>query len=44
MPRKGPDDSQLLNYLRGTGPQVGLLLHFGPEPKFFRCVNQKFID
>ena len=35
---------QLLNYLRGTGLQVGLLLHFGPEARFFRCVNQKFID
>jgi GxxExxY protein len=35
---------QLLNYLRGTGLQVGLLFHFGPEPRFFRCVNDKFID
>ena len=35
---------QLLNYLRGTGLQVGLLFHFGPEPRFFRCVNQKFLD
>ena len=35
---------QLLNYLRGTGLEVGLLLYFGPEPQFFRCVHQKFID
>ena len=35
---------QLRNYLRGTGMQVGLLLHFGPEARFFRCVNQRFID
>jgi GxxExxY protein len=35
---------QLLNYLRGTGVEVGLLLHFGPEPRFFRCVHQGFID
>ena len=35
---------QLLNYLRGTGLEVGLLLHFGREPQFFRCVNQEFID
>jgi GxxExxY protein len=34
---------QLLNYLRGTGLEVGLLLHFGPEPRFFRCVHQRFI-
>ena len=30
---------QLFNYLRGTGLQVGLLLHFGPEPKFYRQIN-----
>ena len=27
---------QLLNYLRATHLQVGLLLHFGPKPSFFR--------
>jgi len=27
---------QLYNYLRGTNLEVGLLLHFGPEPKFYR--------
>ena len=31
---------QLLNYLRATRVEVGLLLHFGPEPRFFRCINQ----
>ena len=29
---------QLYNYLRGTDLEVGLLLHFGPEPAFFRLV------
>jgi len=27
---------QLLNYLRATNLEVGLLLHFGPEAKFYR--------
>src|SRR5688500_6595419 len=27
---------QLYNYLRATNLEVGLLLHFGPEPKFHR--------
>lgn len=30
---------QLLTYLRATIYQVGLLLYFGPEPKFFRRVD-----
>jgi GxxExxY protein len=32
---------QLYNYLRTTGLEVGLLLHFGPEPGFQRlyCAN-----
>jgi len=30
---------QLFNYLRATRLQVGLLLHFGPEPAFYRLVN-----
>ena len=32
---------QLYNYLRATTKEVGLLLHFGPEPKFYReyCPN-----
>lgn len=33
---------QLYNYLRATNLELGLLLHFGPEPKFYRviCRNQ----
>jgi len=30
---------QVLGYLRSTGLQVGLLLHFGPVPRFYRFVN-----
>ena len=30
---------QLSNYLRATGFEVGLLLHFGLEPKFYRQIN-----
>ena len=33
------DKRQLSNYLRATGLEVGLLLHFGPEPRFERCIN-----
>jgi GxxExxY protein len=29
---------QLSNYLRSTTFEVGLLLHFGPEPKFYRRI------
>jgi GxxExxY protein len=34
---------QLYNYLRATNLEVGLLLHFGPEPTFERvfCPNTK---
>jgi GxxExxY protein len=31
---------QLYNYLRATNLEVGLLLHFGPAPKFYRLINQ----
>jgi GxxExxY protein len=30
---------QLYNYLRATNLGVGLLFHFGPEPKFYRLVH-----
>ena len=36
-----PDKRQLLNYLRATELQVGLLLHFGPDATFARVVNSK---
>jgi GxxExxY protein len=29
---------QLINYLRGTDIEVGLLLHFGPKPIFKRKI------
>ena len=30
---------QLLSYLKATKLEVGLLLHFGPEARFFRVVS-----
>lgn len=30
---------QVYSYLRATGLEVGLLLHFGREPEFFRVVS-----
>ena len=30
---------QTLNYLRSTNLEVALILHFGPEPKFYRLVH-----
>jgi GxxExxY protein len=32
---------QLYNYLRATKLEVGLLFHFGLEPKFYRLVHQR---
>jgi len=32
---------QLYNYLRATNLAVGLLLHFGPEPKFHRLISPR---
>ena len=31
---------QVYNYLRATNLQVGLLLHFGADPKFYRIVRR----
>ena len=33
--------AQLLNYLRATGLEVGLLLNFGPKPEFKRLAFDK---
>ena len=30
---------QLFNYLHATNLEVGLLFHFGPEPRFYRVVS-----
>jgi GxxExxY protein len=30
---------QTYNYLRATNLEVALLLHFGPEPKFYRFIH-----
>lgn len=32
------NEAQLLNYLKATGMQVGLLLNFGPKPQFKRRI------
>ena len=32
---------QVYNYLRGTRLPVGLLLHFGPEPRFYRVAGPR---
>ena len=32
---------QLLNYLRATALEVALLLHFGPDARFYRIVQSK---
>jgi GxxExxY protein len=32
---------QVLNYLRATNMDLGLLLHFGPEPKVYRVSRSK---
>ena len=31
---------QVYNYLRAANLEVGLLLHFGPEPKFYRSYHK----
>lgn len=37
----GVASRQLLNYLRATTYPVGLLLHFGPQPRFWRYVQSR---
>ena len=37
----GAAPRQVYNYLRATGLQLGLLLHFGPHPKFYRILCRK---
>jgi len=32
------DEAQLLNYLKATDKEVGLLVNFGPKPEFSRKV------
>ena len=32
--------AQLKNYLKATDLEVGLLLHFGPEPRFYRIIYE----
>ena len=32
---------QVANYLRATNLELGLLLHFGPQPKFYRVICTK---
>ncbi len=34
-------EPQLYSYLRGTDLEVGLILHFGLEPKFYRVVHSR---
>ena len=35
------DRRQLLHYLRATGLELGLLLHFGPKAEFHRMVHSR---
>jgi GxxExxY protein len=40
----GPTDKrQLINYLKATSIDVGLLLHYGPNPKFQRLVSPRVL-
>jgi GxxExxY protein len=32
------DEKQVLNYLKATGLELGLLLNFGPKPSFRRLI------
>jgi len=41
----GPTDQrQVINYLRAGNLQVGLLLHFGPQPAFHRLVSPEVLS
>ena len=35
---------QLYNYLHATNLEVGLLLHFGPHPKFYRVLCENDLE
>jgi len=35
---------QLFNYLRATSLTAGMLLHFGPEAKFYRLVSPNAVS
>ena len=37
-------ERQVYNYLRATNLEVGLLLHFGPQPRFYRVVCRNSFD
>jgi len=37
-------EAQLMNYLRATGMEVGLLLNFGPKAEFSRKVHTRRLD
>jgi GxxExxY protein len=36
------DTAQLLNYLKATDKEVGLLINFGPKPEFNNCRKRGF--
>jgi GxxExxY protein len=41
----GPTDKrQLINYLKAGNLDVGLLLHYGPRPEFFRLVHSRYLS
>ena len=35
---------QVYNYLRETRLEVGLLMHFGPEPAFYRLIHSHPVE